>query len=136
MARGCGNGHQSDTFLFQPQAIFSESPPAAPRDTLSGCKGRTSDATSHDTGRNACGPAAGASVPSSHGVNALARTLGPHRQAGFLPDDCHRGQLPVRRLALLSGAFLSASPSPPLLSEASSSALTGRLLDAQNHAGH
>lgn len=135
MAKGSGDGPRSDTFLFQPRAVFGESPPATARDILSGCKGRTSNATSHDTGRNACGPAAAVSVPCSHGVNALARTRGPHRQAGFLPDNRHPGRLLVRRLALLSSAFLSASPSPVPPSAASSSALTGHLLYAQTTQG-
>lgn len=47
-----------------------------PRDTVSGCKGRTSDATSHDSAQNACDPVAGVAVASLKGVNILARTLG------------------------------------------------------------
>lgn len=57
---------------YHPQRAFS----CHPRDTVSGYKGRTSDATSHDSAQNACDPVAGVSVASLKGVNILARTLG------------------------------------------------------------
>lgn len=87
--------YQNDTFPFQPQAVFSEPSPATPGDTQSGCKGRISKATSHDSAWNACSPVAGVSVPSLQGVSALARTLSPHRRTGFLSDYCQQGHLLV-----------------------------------------
>lgn len=108
--------------LFQPQAVFSEPCPATPRDTLSGCKGRTSNATSHDSAWNACSPAAGVSVPSLWGVSTLTRTLGPHRLQDPYQTTARRASQP-----LFQGSALLGGLSP---------VLTRSLLSAQNRAGH
>lgn len=101
MEQSWGARHQNATFPFYSHWLSSVNlllPPC--RDTLSGCKGRTSKATSHDTAWNACSLTASQNVCISTWVSTLAQ--GREVLPGWIPT----GQPPA---GASPSAFLSVS---------------------------